>query len=171
MMDTQSKDFIFSFVLIALGIFVLISGIAIFNDAALPPYSVTEFSLSPGFMPVVLGAALLLCSILLFFQSLKGKGSFKAAVCENSRQFANWIKPAFKSQDTIYMAVGILFMFIYSYFLVGWLPYWAASLIFLVALMLFLRAAKWWKVIIISLAAVGLIVLLFQVCFNAALPS
>jgi hypothetical protein len=62
-------------------------------------------------------------------------------------------------------------MFIYSYFLVGWLPYWAASLIFLVALMLFLRAAKWWKVIIISLAAVGLIVLLFQVCFNAALPS
>lgn len=169
-MDTQAKDFIFSFFLVAVGLFVLISGIVIFKSAAEPPYGVTRFSLSPGFMPVVLGAALLFCSALLFFQSLKGKGGFRSACIDNFRQFAHWLKPALTAKDTISMAAGIAMMFIYSYLLISYLPYWAATLIFLICLMLFLRAAKWWNVIIIALVTVGLVYLLFKVCFHAALP-
>lgn len=169
-MDEKSKDFIFSFVLIALGLFVTLSGVAMYQEAKLPPYSVESFALSPGFMPTILGIALTACSVILLLQSLRGKGSFADAFRDNARQFAAWVKPAFRSKDAFMMGVGILMMFVYSYFLVGLLPYWVASLIFLMALMFFLRAARWWKIILISLAAVGIIIFLFQFCFHAALP-
>ncbi|MGI5173492.1 tripartite tricarboxylate transporter TctB family protein [Treponema sp. OMZ 840] len=169
-MDDKYKDFIFSFVLIAVGLFVLFGGISIYKDAAQMPYSIPEFVLSPGFMPVILGAALLFCSILLLFQSLKGRGTLKAAFIDNWNRFSSRMKPAFSEYDTISMAVGIAMMFVYSFFLIKLLPFWVASLIFLVGLMLFLKAAKWWKVVIIALAVIGLTVLLFQIGFHAALP-
>lgn len=169
-MDKQAKDFIFSIVLIAVGVFALVGGIDIVNRAAQPPYRITTFSISPGFFPVVLGATLILCSILLWIQSLKGKGGLKAACKDNWGQFCTWFKPAVTSKNTITMTIGAVIMAVYSFLLVGWLPHWLASFIFLVGIMLFLKAAKWWKVLIISAGAVGLVIILFQICFHAALP-
>lgn len=169
-MNSKAKDFIFSFVLFALGVFVVVSGFSIYQKAALIPYKVTEFTLSPGFMPVVLGFALVFCSIVLCLQSLKSEEGMGATAKKHFAEFKAWVKPAFTNEDTITMAIGIVIMFIYSYFLVGFLPYIVASAIFLIGMMFFLRAAKWWKIIVISLVAVGLIYLLFKVCFNAALP-
>ena len=61
-------------------------------------------------------------------------------------------------------------MFIYSYLLLSVLPFWAASLIFLVGIFLYLKAGVWWKSIIVAVAAVVLTVVIFKYCFNAALP-
>jgi hypothetical protein len=68
------------------------------------------------------------------------------------------------------MSVGVAIMAVYVYGLVGNLPYWAASLIFLLGMFFFLRIGSWWKVIVIAVASVGGVLLLFQVIFQAALP-
>ena len=54
--------------------------------------------------------------------------------------------------------------------LLRFLPFAIASFIFLVVLMLMLRTAKWWKILLISLITVVAIVLLFQVGFHVRLP-
>jgi hypothetical protein len=75
-----------------------------------------------------------------------------------------------KDTDIRMMVGGMAIMAIYAFLLIGLLPYYLASLIFLIALMLFLRASTIVKSIIISIAAVGLVILLFQYGFNVSLP-
>ncbi|NBK25882.1 MAG: hypothetical protein EOM68_28190, partial [Spirochaetia bacterium] len=72
--------------------------------------------------------------------------------------------------DIRLMVIGMLIMGLYAYFLIGLLPYWLSSVLFLIALMAFLRAAKLWKIILISILSVGLVIVLFQVVFNVSLP-
>ena len=62
-------------------------------------------------------------------------------------------------------------MFIYTFFLMEWLPFWAASVIFLLAMFVFLRIGKVWKSVVLSVLVVALIVLLFKYGFGAALPE
>lgn len=169
-MDQKAKDFIFSFVLIIFGIFTTIGGVQIYHKAAERPYNITEFSISPGFLPVILGVALILCSMILLVQSLSGKESYKVALKDNLEQFKAWFKPAVTSKDTISMVVGTLIMFVYCFFLIDICHYMIASFVFLVGIMLFLKASKWWKIVLISAGAMGLIYLLFKVAFRAALP-
>lgn len=165
-MDKKAKDFIFSFVLLALGIYETAEGFHIYFQAASSPYNITEFRISPAFLPVVLGIALMFCSILLCRQALKGGDGAKAYW----NQFVAVLKSIPKNKNVLSMVGGTVIVFIYSFILVGWIPYWAATLIFLMGLMLFLQATKPWKVVIVSLVVVGLILLLFKVAFRAALP-
>ena len=52
-----------------------------------------------------------------------------------------------------------------------WLPFWAASVIFLVAMFIFLKIGKVWKSVVLAVLVVALIVLLFKYGFGAALPE
>jgi uncharacterized BrkB/YihY/UPF0761 family membrane protein len=69
------------------------------------------------------------------------------------------------------MTIGCIMMFIYTFFLMQWLPFWLASIIFLIAMFLFLRIGKPWKAVVLAVLVVALIVLLFKYGFGAALPE
>jgi len=169
-MEKKTKDFIFSFVLAALAVYVTAEGYSIYTSVAQPPYNITRFTLSPGFLPVILGVSLFICSLLLFFQTLKGNGTRKQSFILKLRELHAWIGPAIRNRNNLFIAGGIVLIGLYTYVLMGMLPFWLASLIFLVAVMLYLKAARIWKVFLIAGVSVALIIALFQVCFNASLP-
>ncbi len=164
-MEMKQKDFNISLVLVALGLYSTIEGIRMYKKAAKPPYNIEQFSISPGFLPTILGGLLLLLSIMLFVNSIKGVG-----VRSQLSSLFSWSKQAIHDTDIRLMAIGMLIMGLYAYFLIGLLPYWLSSALFLIALMSFLRATKLWKIILISILSVGLVIVLFQVVFNVSLP-
>lgn len=168
-MSKKLKDFIFSIVLILLGSYVIFEGMNIFHKAAEKPYKITQFSVSPGFLPVLLGIALVLTSVILLIQSFKGE-KVGEALANRKTEFCEWTKTAF-GENFFRMTIGCVMMFIYTFFLMEWLPFWAASVIFLVAMFLFLRVGKPWQAVILSVLVVAVIVLLFKYGFGAALPE
>lgn len=169
-MDKQAKDFFFSFVLFFIGVFVSVGGYLIYYKASQPPQNITSLSLSPGFLPLLLGLALVFCAVLLCLQSLQGETPKKEKALLYGRQFTAWFSAMCKNKDLYLMIGGVAIMAIYAFVIVELLPFEIASLIFLICLMLFIKATKWWKIIIISAVSVFLIVFLFKFCFNAALP-
>lgn len=168
-MAKKLKDFIFSIILILLGSYVIVEGMNIYHKAAEKPYKITQFSVSPGFLPVLLGIALVITSFILLVQSFKGE-KFSAALANRKSEFSEWTKTAFNS-NVLNMAIGCIMMFIYTFFLMEWLPFWAASVIFLLAMFVFLKIGKVWKSVVLSILVVALIVLLFKYGFGAALPE
>ena len=168
-MAKKLKDFVFSIILILLGSYVIIEGMNIYHKAAEKPYKITQFSVSPGFLPVLLGIALVITSFILLVQSFKGE-TFSEALSNRKSEFTEWTKTAFNS-NVLNMAIGCIMMFIYTFFLMEWLPFWAASVIFLLAMFVFLRIGKVWKSVVLSVLVVALIVLLFKYEFGAALPE
>ncbi|MEA4861007.1 hypothetical protein SDC9_98330 [bioreactor metagenome] len=164
-MDTKQKDFTISLVLSLVGIYATVEGIRMYLKAAQPPFGITNLSISPALLPIILGSLLLILSLVLFFQSVKG-----SSIRERLALLSGWFGHAVKDTDIRMMVGGMAIMAIYAFLLIGLLPYYLASLIFLIALMLFLRASTIVKSIIISIAAVGLVILLFQYGFNVSLP-
>ena len=168
-MAKKLKDFVFSIVLILVGSYVIIEGMNIFHKAAEKPYRITKFTLSPGFLPVLLGIALVFTSVLLLISSFQGE-KFGEALANRKAEFIEWPKTAFNS-NLLNMTIGCIMMFIYTFFLMQWLPFWLASIIFLIAMFLFLRIGKPWKAVVLAVLVVALIVLLFKYGFGAALPE
>lgn len=164
-MDSKQKDFTISLALIAVGLWATIGGIRIYLKAARPPYSITQLSISPGLLPIILGALLLILSTMLFTKSVREVG-----VKNGFLTIFKWFKTATGDGDIRSMVIGMLIMAVYSFLLIGKLPYWATALIYLLAIMLYLRASKVWKIVVISCVIVGAIILLFQVGFNVSLP-
>lgn len=164
-MDNKQKDFIISLALMALGVYATVGGVKIYLKAAKPPYNITALSISPGLLPIILGALLTILSILLFIKSLKD-----SSLGSRLSTLALWFKGVTKNHDILMMSGGMAIMAIYAFFIVGLLPYWAGSALFLIALMFFLRAARPHKIVAVSLIAVALVILLFQVGFNVSLP-
>ena len=168
-MEKKLKDFIFSIILIVVGTYVVCEGLHIYRTAAKRPYNITVFTVSPGFLPFILGIALIFTSVLLLVSSFKGE-KFKEALSARKTEFKNWTETAF-NKDVLNMGIGAVIMFIHSFFLVEFLPFWAASLIFLIVMYLFLKIGKVWKAIALAVLIVGLIILLFKYGFGAALPE
>lgn len=169
-MEKKTKDFIFSFVLMLLGGYVAVGGYLIYRRAALPPYNISQFRVSPGLLPVILGIALLLCSLLLCVRSLDRSQGVKAALHARIADIKDWLNPALHSKEYLFTIGGVVIMALYTFVLLAFLPFWIASIIFLISVMLYLKADKLWKIVLCSCVAVGLVVLLFQVCFQAVLP-
>jgi hypothetical protein len=114
---------------------------------------------------MILGVVLVLLSVILFAKSLKGT-SFNAQL----KVFSSSLQGIKGNQDMKTMFVGTLILAIYTFLLMAILPFWIASILFLTALMFYLKAGKFWKILLISALSIGAVVLLFQVGFNAALP-
>ena len=170
-MESKTKEMIFSFALILTGIYVAIEGLRIYQRAAGAPYFITEFSISPGFIPFILGIALVLFSVLFLLSCLKDENMSRVeALREHWGEFADWLKANSKNKDIAFTIGAVVIMGIYTYVLMELLPFWAASMIFLAALFFYLRSGKWWKNLIIAILGVIAIVIVFQYCFNAALP-
>ncbi|GHU36194.1 hypothetical protein AGMMS50256_32450 [Betaproteobacteria bacterium] len=167
MMQSKNKDFVFSIALTVFGIYVLYEGFGIYQYAANPPFNIKIFVISPAFLPIILGTILILLSVLMFFESLRGEGN---SLKKQRKDFAEWIKTIPGNPDIRKMTIGSAFMGIYVFFMMANLPFWIATLIFLFCMFIFLRVGKVWKIALIDLGTVGAIVLLFQVIFQTSLP-
>jgi hypothetical protein len=152
-------DFLASFVLMILGAYVIITGYDIYRDAQ------ELFYVSPGFFPIMLGILLVFCSVLLLVSSLKNGGA-KARFAE----LRLWWAGSVRAKDTFVTLGGVLIMFVYTFLLLRFMPFWLASLIFLVAIMFYLRTTKALRILIISALTMGAIVVFFQVGFGIPLP-
>lgn len=171
-MAKKCKDFCFSIAMILLGAYVVIESLNIYHKAAEIPYRVTQFTISPGFLPFLLGLALLLTAVLLFIGSFKGE-TVTEALTNRKNEFNDWAKQYF-NKGTRNMLIGCAMMCFYTFVLVQYLPFWLASIIFLIIMFLFLRIGtlrKPFKAIIIAVLVVAAIVLLFKYGFGAALPE
>jgi len=146
-------------VLIALGIYVLAAGFGISKDAGGIFYD------APGFLPILLGIALAGCSLLLFVSSLKD-GGFGSRLAE----LREWGRGKLKSKDTVTTLVGILIMFVYSFFLFKVIPFWISAFVFLFGIMAYLKATSLVKGLLISAGTIAVIIVFFQVGFRVQLP-
>jgi len=159
MEKNKHLDFLWSIFLIIFSIYVIISGYKIYKEAG------EVMHLSPGLLPLILGGALLFCSIFQIIMQNKEEN-----IGKRIGEIKEWINIVIKEKDTKNMLMGALFMGIYTFVLLGRIKFWLASLIFSISLMVYLKATSYIKIIILSIVAVGCIVLLFQVLFRIPLP-
>ncbi len=118
---------------------------------------------APGLTPGLLGFVLALLGLWLFLQSLRRRAEQGQA---DSIAKGGWIRTA----ATLALCLS------YSLILLGWLPFWAATALFLlVFVFVFSDAAqsRWKRAVIASLIAVAgsaAITLLFEQVFLVRLP-
>ena len=159
MENKKHLDLISAIVLAGLSIYVIIDGVRMTEKANVGNL------LSPGLMPIVLGGALLLCSVFLFLQSIKGVG-----VAGQLRNVGVWFREFMGDKLSRSTLVGLVILGVYTYLLLGLFPFWLASLIFLIFLLVYLNAASLVKSAITAFGTVAAIVLLFQYAFHVPLP-
>lgn len=157
--NNKMKDFISSAVIFILSLYVLFEGYNIFTKSGKLLY------LSPALIPLMLGTILLVLSIVLFTGSLK-EGGLQARAAE----LKAWSGEVKADPNTMRMLVGVVLMGLYTFVLLGMLPFWLATFLFMLLLMYFLEAGSIVKIVVISVLVTGLVIFLFQVCFRVPLP-
>lgn len=152
-------DFAAAIVLIAFSIWAIITAQNYHS------YFGDEFYIQPGFTPTVICAAILGMSIILLIRSLKGS-SVKERCIQIKEGFVNGIK----SREFWNIVAAIVLFALYIFVLLKYLPFWLATGIIVAAILFYLRAGKWWKILIIAAGSTALIILIFQVIFGTLLP-
>lgn len=176
-MNKKTKDLILAFITLIFGIYITTESYSIYKTALVRPYNVEKLSLSPGFLPLILGILLIFFSVVLIIFSVVSK---EKKIGETMKDHLAEIKTRFhetvKDPNTYRMVIGMIIMFIFSFFLVGLrignfkLPFYISGGIFMLVLLMYLGAVKWWQSIIITAITMLLIVVLFQYGFRAILP-
>ena len=151
--NNKMKDFISSAVIFSLSLYVLFEGYNIYTKSGKLLY------LSPALIPLMLG------TIVLFTGSLK-EGGLQARAAE----LKAWSGEVKADRGTMRMLVGVVLMGLYTFVLLGMLPFWLATFLFMLLLMYFLEAGSIVKIVVISVLVTGLVIFLFQVCFRVPLP-
>ncbi len=157
--NRKMKDFLSSIVLLALSFFVLFESWRIYQKAGKLLY------LSPALIPLMLGGILLLLSLVLLLESLKDGGA--GARVEEMKAVFRDLK---KDPNSFRMLVGVVLMGVYTFVLLGLLPFWLATFLFMLLLMYFLEAGSLVQIVSVSVLVTALIIILFQVCFRVPLP-
>jgi hypothetical protein len=162
-------DFITSMILIVVGVAI------VWNSLEMPRYENQggTFLDSPGIVPAMLGILMVALSLVVLIRSIVRKG-YKLG----------WNRASFtalvKNETTMRMLVTIVFGVVYGLFLMRWLHFIAATLVFVFA---FIVAFEWdikkpfaaqWKVpvfaAVISVATTAGVYAAFQYLFLVNLP-
>lgn len=161
--DREHLDFLTSILLFAVSVAAIILSFGYWRAVG------GEFYASPGFMPTIIAAFLLVMAAILFANSLKG-----SSVSERLRQLGAALPATLHSRTFWRAVVGLAIFAVYIFVLLGRLPFWLASLIVLLAILFYLNRPKGMKSIV-TLALIGVlsvagIILLFQVAFSVPMP-
>lgn len=159
MENKKHLDFATSIVLGIVAIYVIIDSIRMSIDSG------EVFYYAPGLMPLILGCGLLICTIGLFFRSIRSDGLAKNVV-----DLKQGILAFTKSEVVKNTFIGLIIMGIYVFVLLERLHFVIASLVFLIAFSLFLRSGSIIKILILSVLTVGLVYVVFQIGFGVPLP-
>ena len=171
----KHADFISSLAFMALSVYVMAEGYSYYQRIQVR--GSTPFYESPGFFPIVIGGALLVCSLMLLARSLKG-----GALGENIKNIKEGAVVFLKSPTALKAFIGCVWMGLYVYVFLPAFKFRFGSMIFLFGFMLFLQGKKILgsdvKTMVVSLVKIisisGISVLvtyqLFQVLFRVPLP-
>ncbi len=167
-MEKKTKDCVFALGLLIVGLYVLYESWNILGRAARPPYNIKDFSISPGMLPMVLGCGLIVFCIALLISALRSNGD--SGLGKQLALAWSHFTRAIRTPDVISMIVCTCIMFIYTFFIIGSLPYWLGAALFLITLMMYLRASKMYVIVLSSGISIAVIILLFQTVFRTTLP-
>ena len=157
----SSGEFFSAIVLLLFTAFLFQQSLLIHGDAKVP------WPVSPALLPVFLGCCLLLCSLILLMRSCAGQNS-KDLIGAILIQTREWFGA--KESDWKRICGGILLLGLYIFVFIPVFEFWLSSSLFLLAIFLFLRAAAYWKIFLVTAGSVGGIIILFQKIFNVTLP-
>ena len=166
-MTAKAKDSVFATCLILLGAYVIWESRNMIILASIPPFNIKDFSVSPGMLPMMLGVLLIIFSAILLIASLIGPGTnFIRHFQDASVQF----RAALEDVNVVRAIACVLAMAVYTFALLGTIPFWAGAFLFLVFIMIILRSARIWTIVFTSGIVIALLVLLFEGFFRTSLP-
>ena len=161
--EKSHLDFLTAIVLIIASIAVIVTSIGYWKKQGCLFYE------SAGFMPTIIGAALLIMNIRLLTESLHSASVSKQLI----RLKEAFLKTA-KSRRVHKSIIGLGIFAVYVYFMLGRLPFWLASVIALAAVLIYVHFDKsvktTVKMLIIAALAIACIVGLFQYAFSVPMP-
>ncbi|MDR1520253.1 MAG: hypothetical protein LBU23_08965, partial [Planctomycetota bacterium] len=111
---------------------------------------------------------------------LRGEENRRGAVGRRLLAAGRGALAAMSKRDSLVMLVGVIWMFMYSFLILGAIPFWLSGSGFLLILLVFLRsaalglrlppAADFLKLALASAASTALILALFEGIFKTSLP-
>ncbi len=168
--EKRHLDFFTSLVLMGICVWVIVTSQGYYQQQ-LKRKICSTFYESTGFMPTVFAGFLLVMSLLLLLQSLKGAG-----LGLRLKELGSALRQTLRSQ-TVYKALGGLAIFaVYIYFLLGRMYFGVASVLVLFATLLYAYFDRHnlprvlLKSVLISVLSVAGIVALFQYAFSVPMP-
>ena len=114
---------------------------------------------SPGFFPVFVSSIMIITAVLIWREMKK----------LSPNKSNNKIKETMNSMLNKRVVISIILILIYAFFL-GIVGFEISTLLFLFSIMMFFKAGNWIKVLIISVATLGVILVIFSTIFNVILP-
>ena len=158
----RKADVIFSIILICLSIYILIESLRM-PVTGLKGTVEEEFYIAPGFLPTIVTVILMIMGLFLLINGLKSGGKI------SKKDIINIIQ-VIKSENFVKSVIMVALIIIYTFILIGRLPFFWATFIFLTISMLFLRATSWWRIILISAVASLVITYSFGTLARIPLP-
>ncbi len=145
------------------GLIVFLIGVYIFIES-MKLLEVGEYYDSPGLLPVIISVVIIVSSVFLMWNGLKGelKGNKKI---ESKKDFNIKKKPLLNLRIVIIISLISLYIVALSY-----TSFLIASIIFLFIIMCYLKSANLFKITIISIIIPILIQFIFKNIFNQLLP-
>lgn len=169
-MNSKAKDCVFACSLVLLGAYVVWESRNMVLLASKPPFNIKDFSISPGMLPMMLGALLIFFSLILLILSLRGGGNPFRSVVGHFREASLRFNEALENRNILRAVACVEVMAIYTFALLGMLPFWAGAFLYLVTIMILLRSARIWTIVFTSGAVIAVVVLLFEGVFKTSLP-
>jgi len=168
-------DFVSALVFMALSIYVIVSAFG-YHDQIQSRGNIV-WNQSPGFFPIIVGVALLICSIILFLRSIKGSG-----IWAHIQTVGAGAKEFFTSKMTLRAVIGLIWMGLFVFVFLEMLGFVVSSLLYSITLMVYLQAGDIFRkpagkailhiliLAVIATAVVFATYFLFQEIFRAPLP-
>jgi len=152
------SDFVMGLILMALGLLIVLESLK------LPRFEKDwgGFYAAPGFVPLILGITLFGMSLVLFLRAVKNQG-YK--IIPGRQAFNNFLRSNAVHRWCLAMVYAFGF-----FFLMGHIYFYIAAFLVLFAYMATFGELKFWVVLTVSLAASGLIYLVFTKIFLVPLP-
>jgi len=109
----------------------------------LPGVKLHGWFVAPGFLPLILSVGLIVMSLIILSIALRESDKIR---------FPGWGKvlSLFKSKDKLIMVAEIGLLLLYAFVLIGNIHFTLATFIYLFLAMSMVRAASWYKILIIS---------------------
>lgn len=157
------KDLVSSVVIFGIGVFSMVNG------GLMPVAQLTGspdlWYVAPGVFPILTGAVLALLATILFVRAMLNGGLLR-------REDMQAIGRYFATKEFMKLAAAIGFIAIYIFVLIGRLPYYLASFVYLAGSMAAFRKTgyAWWKITVICVLAVAAITYGFGTLARIPLP-
>jgi len=157
----SSADFFSAVLLLMFTGFLFHQSLLIHEDAKV------SWAVSPALLPMFLASCLFICCMILLLRSQRGQ-NLAVLTTSVGANVKSWF--CSNTSDWKRIVGGVVLLGVYIFALIPLFEFWLSSSLFLITLFFFLRAASVGKIALVTVAAVGGIIVLFNKIFNVTLP-